>query len=190
MPNDLNDVRNNYHLDLFFDNVENKLTSASVFPLLGTCAGGVKTAMGVVQAVAAVCACTLAGVKRDREALEHSWTHIKHGVSNMLVGILEALPIVQQILYAARYFREKSRLQSVGIGLVDANAGKFMAYPSLKGRKWKIDGSNTRLVKLARTLYREKKQLNGENPFFQEKKSTKKLKEEAIEDAIWRDTPL
>lgn len=130
------------HIDRTINNIENTLTGISAYPVVGTVAGCVKILMGAVQVVAAIAYGIFALIRAamgDWSPLKYSWTHIKHGVGNMVAGTFEALPVVQTALYCIRK-RRQHRDPNIAVYVAYYHEFKFMPYTSLAARDWRFMG--------------------------------------------------
>lgn len=95
-------------VDRTLNNIENTLSWASSYPIVGTAPALCKILMGTIQTTAAsVCGIFIglptALLAENYSVLNYSWTHVKHGIGNVAAGALEAIPYVQHALY---YYRE------------------------------------------------------------------------------------
>lgn len=118
-------------LDHFCDSFERKTTEAALIPLVGTVAGALKVVGGAVQVISAIaCAILLFIPALARGELGtlmgHSWTHLKHGLGNILAGTIEAIPLVGSV---AAFL--KCRYRTSQEGFAYAEMGKYMPYQSL-----------------------------------------------------------
>lgn len=124
----------NLQLDGFLDTLERAGSTAAVVPVVGTVTGALKVAGGAVQVTAAVaCAILLIiplAIMGEEGAvdslMDHCWTHIKHGMGNILAGTLEAIPLVGTIGYIWR-----NSLYASTINTPYSQLEKFMPYQSL-----------------------------------------------------------
>lgn len=97
----------------FVSRTESFLTLTSTPPILGAPAGLIKMALGTLQTITAIACAILVGIptaaiKGNTSILDHSWTHIKHGIVNIATGALEAIPGFGLISYFIRLEDGKS----------------------------------------------------------------------------------
>ncbi|MBP9841099.1 MAG: hypothetical protein KBC64_01585 [Simkaniaceae bacterium] len=135
-------------LDRTMNNIENTLTDAASYPVLGIIPGALQGGIGVVQATAALAfgILTLPALCIGKTApTRHAWAHFKHGLANTVVGPLQAIPGIGCISTTLRTCKT-----SVGgsdwIGRVEVKTGtpaqkKCMTYPSLEEESWCFYGN-------------------------------------------------
>ena len=95
-------------------NTEEYLSKASVYPVIGTVAGTAKIAMGTLQLASALAlgifsAFSVIISPRENPAknkLKFSCRHVVHGVSNVIAGILETIPLLQSVFYGFRDLKQ------------------------------------------------------------------------------------
>ena len=80
----------------FCNQAENRLGSAARFPIVGVVPATIKFALGIAQAITALVLGILSAPFRccsdDAAAFnDHCWTHVVHGLGNMVGGLGEAL---------------------------------------------------------------------------------------------------
>ena len=95
------------------NNVSNVLSDLSAYPVTGTLAGGIKVTMGAIQTLTAL-ACLIitaipAACNEHRDLLRKSWGHFEQGTGNILMGIVESIPVVQTILRCVRMYNQSYR---------------------------------------------------------------------------------
>lgn len=130
-------------IDRFANNIENKLTNAAYYPVLGIVPGVVKAALGVIQAICSLAYGILmiapAAYKKDWTPLERSWEHIKHGLGNISSGLLEAIPGVGFLSVLVRDYRKHPIISGdVLAKLKTMHEDKFMPYTSLEYRDFQF----------------------------------------------------
>lgn len=87
---------------------ENGLSTVAAFPFIGIIPAVLKFGTGVIQTTAAVgtgiifSMPALCGDEFSKKACHHSWRHIKHGLANIGVSILEGMPIMGTYMYTDR----------------------------------------------------------------------------------------
>lgn len=146
-------------IDRTINNIENTLTDISPYPVAGTLAGGAKILMGAVQTLTAL-ACGIltvvpAAISKDWSPVKHSWTHIKHGLGNIVAGTIEALPLVQTVFFFVRQARQLNG-SGLQIYLHTGHERKFMPYTSLVEVDFSIEGAVNRDVKAVRDKFKQK----------------------------------
>lgn len=104
------------HLDVLvpfdhaIDKFERALSYFSCIPILGIGSGVLQAAFGIIQMVGAIAIGILFlpfVFFNDAAVLcYHAWTHVPHGLGNILVGVLEAIPGIGYLLY---HIKEKSK---------------------------------------------------------------------------------
>ncbi|QLH34861.1 MAG: hypothetical protein HWD61_00905 [Parachlamydiaceae bacterium] len=105
------------------NNIENKLSDISAYPVVGTLAGVTKILLGTTQALTGL-ACGImllipSAATRDWSSMKSSWTHIKHGVGNMTAGVFESIPFVQTAIYGIRRMKQGRSLTYMRIYIRD-----------------------------------------------------------------------
>jgi hypothetical protein len=103
------------NLELTLSRTENTLSLISVVPGLGSAAGVMKVAGGIVQTISAIFAAVIAmsllmASRGNSDLLRHSWVHIKNGVGNIVAGSIEAIPVFGSSLFFGRLFLAKYRI--------------------------------------------------------------------------------
>lgn len=156
-----------YEVDRAVNIIENTLTDISAYPVVGTIAGGTKILMGAVQGLTAFAVGILTFIPSAiltetwlPMSLKFSWKHIKHGLGNMIAGAIEALPIVQTVLYGIRQGR-KCGPSDVQVHIYTGHESKFMPYTSLIEQDWRIGGADDALVKRVKEIFNQKLQRKG-----------------------------
>jgi hypothetical protein len=130
-------------LERKINNIENSLSELSPFPIIGTVMGVSKIFVGATQLLTATALAIFALIPAaigDFTLLNHSWTHIKHGLGNVVAGVIEALPIIQTIFYLVRMNKGASSSDAVA-HLRTGHENKFMPYASLIEEDWHIAGA-------------------------------------------------
>ncbi len=130
------------NIDRVMNKAETFLSQASVVGVVIPVAGVTKVAMGCIQATLALAISILsvipAAASGNWSITDHAWTHVKHGVGNMIAGTFEAIPLVNLFIC---YLREQQR--GVKQDSNEPYGDKFMPYPSLiKDAKTKLQASN------------------------------------------------
>lgn len=121
-------------LDRLIDALERVGSDVAIVPVAGLVAGPLKVAGGVLQVTfASTCYAALPLVsfavgeeERILSLRAYSWTHIKHGMGNVLAGTLETLPIVGTVLSLKRT-QDYITINE----FYESQRGKFMPYQSL-----------------------------------------------------------
>lgn len=121
------------NLDRMVNDGENWISEVAVYPLVGTLPGLAKVAIGVIQLISALAYGILflipAIVTQDGTRLKHSWTHIKHGLGNIVAGSFEAIPLIGSLMYYVRDVMDNTEKDDVWIET--EHERKFMPYDSL-----------------------------------------------------------
>lgn len=130
-----------YKLESIICDIEENLSTVSAVPLV--IPGIFKMALGSVQAVSALVIAIFAimyeSFTGDKAPYKYCVVHVKHGMGNILAGFIEAIPIAGTALFIKRVYKAK-----VGKGrpdeptLVRDHKGRFMKYPALKERDFKL----------------------------------------------------
>lgn len=118
-------------LDRFIDTLERAGSTVAIVPGAGAVAGAFKIVIGLIQITTAVaCAILLfipaAAMGEEGSLMEYCWTHIKHGVGNILAGLLEAIPLLGTAIAIQRDMDSRWSTERT-----PSEAGKFMPYQSL-----------------------------------------------------------
>ncbi len=150
------------NLDRTMNGIENLLSDASAYPVIGTLAGIGKVMIGATQGITALAYGVLTAIpcaiKRDPTPLKHSWTHIKHGIGNMAAGTLEAIPLVQTAIYWIRELKQHGGSDRIA-RLYTGQENKFMPYSSLEEHDWKIvtfeSNNDTDAAKAIDSIFKE-----------------------------------
>jgi hypothetical protein len=142
------------HIDRTFDEIENVLSHISAFPVAGILAGVAKICMGTVQAITALACGILMLVpsicKNDYSSIHYSWTHIKHGIANIVAGVFEGTPILGTIIYVLRFLKGTTNSDYQVYVHVNCQE-KFMPYESLL--RVSVGGADEDLAKPAAERY-------------------------------------
>jgi hypothetical protein len=154
------------NVDRTINDIENMLSNVSAYPIIGTTAGCTKIIMGALQTLTAL-ACGIlvaipSAIVRNGSALKYSWTHMKHGIGNMVAGAVEAIPVVQTIVYGIRYSAQV-RQSDAGVHLDTGHQFKFMPYSSLVEKDWKFTGIMYDAGEQSQVRFRQKLRDNGWN---------------------------
>lgn len=151
--------------DYSMNKAENYLTMVSSYPIIGTIPGVAKSLMGVVQAVVAIaCAtlclipCVMAG---DHSLFNHNITHLIHGLSNIPMGLLEAIPLVGWALWKLREHQAK-RVPGTYVYPTHTEEKKFLPYASLVKYSFvDLNGNYSSAAYNALNIYRQKVREHG-----------------------------
>ncbi len=151
-------------------NTEEHLSKVSVYPVIGTVAGTAKIAMGTLQLVSALAlgifsAFSVIISPRENPAqdkLKFSCRHVVHGLSNVIAGILETIPLLQTAFYGFRNLK-----QTIGsyltIKICSGQESRFIGYRLLAKKDTVVFSCNGWLInnRLIRKLTTDQaKQLN------------------------------
>jgi hypothetical protein len=103
--------------------LEDNLSKIAKYPLIGIPAGGIKVLTGALAAITCMACAILAlipsFVTGRWELLDHCYTHIKHALVNIGVGMAEAIPLVGYFIELQREKREN-----------DGCTRQWMPYPT------------------------------------------------------------
>lgn len=171
-------------IDRTMNNIENKLSDISAYPVVGTLAGVTKILLGTTQALTGL-ACGImllipSAATRDWSSMKSSWTHIKHGVGNMTAGVFESIPFVQTAIYGIRRMKQ-GEISDIHAHLYTGHEFKFMPYKSLVERDWKIGGADDEAVEKAKDIF-NKKITDYSNPQDLSEKIKYRLAAQAVEE--------
>lgn len=150
------------YLDSRMNDIENALSNAAKYPVIGIFPGAAKVAVGALQFITALvcsilsliptCGSKNPTVRYVRAFLRHARSHVKHGLGNIAAGAFEAIPFVGSAMYASR---EMARAKSdSGLRVETGCEDKWMPYKTLIYVE--IIGANgeyNRDVKKANTCY-------------------------------------
>lgn len=135
-------IKNRVELDQKINNIENNLSKIAAIPLVGTLAGGAKVCLGAAQSFTALAITIITAIPASRtgdwSTTSYAWSHVKHGLGNIIAGTLEAIPVVGSILWVYRdnasHFEAKGRFY-----ISTGHADKFMPYESLVKRDLSVE---------------------------------------------------
>ncbi len=138
-------------IDHHLNKAENKLTSISRYPVIGTIPGAVKILLGISQMIAGLAAALFFALReRGSEYLvtKYAFTQVKHGAGNVVAGIFETIPVIQTVLYYVREAR-RNRLSDAELYVHTCHERKFMPYETLVSRDVRIEGADVQDVSRA-----------------------------------------
>lgn len=126
------------HTEKLYNEVENTLSKLSVYPVIGTVAGVGKILMGLIQTIKFlainiflfIASCIISCYSRSNIHAGADWTHVKHGLGNVIAGIFESIPIVQSLFFALRKLKAY-RLNEIEREMYVGQEMKFMYYSKL-----------------------------------------------------------
>lgn len=124
--------RTGIQVDRFIDNAERAGSNLSVYPFINAVAGALKITGGIIQTITAVvcailCSIPALCVKNGLSLMRYCFTHILHGMGNILAGTLEAIPLAGTELEKIR-----KTLHMNYVLVADSELEKFMPYNSLR----------------------------------------------------------
>lgn len=131
-----------YKFDSGLSSVEDTLSKAALFPGVGVVSGTVKVLIGLIQTVVAGILTAAFKCTGNEAHKEYAKVHVKHGLANMGIGVLEAIPLVGTVITLVRVLRDgtlNSYGEDEGPQIVSAHQFKFKSYPSLEERDFKFD---------------------------------------------------
>ena len=124
-------------IDRKINDLENRLSYISAYPVIGTPFGAIKILFGASQSIIAATVTIFslipAAATKKWSLTKYSWTHVKHGIGNIIAGVIESIPIVQTLSYKIRRI---GYLGSDVAHLVTRHEDKYMPYTSLEERDW------------------------------------------------------
>ncbi len=128
-------------LEVSLDSIENTLSNISsntvIFALV---AGPLKILMGTIQLIAASLFFSIAKATEDTELEQHCWEHMKHGIGNMLSGIIETIPIVATFFNLIKGANTIPPT-AVGVGFETTVPSKWQPYETIVKRNLIFSGS-------------------------------------------------
>lgn len=145
-------IKTKIELDQKINDIENILSFAAVNPIIGTLAGGAKVCLGVAQSFTALAIFIITSIPAaytgNWSTSNYAWSHVKHGLGNIVTGTLESIPLVGTFLGLLRLQRtiissfegfEGDTREFTSTG----HANKFMPYESLVERDSKLHYRST-----------------------------------------------
>lgn len=109
---------NNAKLEKHIVDIEYKLTIAAILPIAGQIAGALKVILGIIQAIGGLLGLIFSipflWHQKGREIFCRSGSHFVNGFANIGAGIVEATPIIGNVVAIARYFLYLSRDPHLG----------------------------------------------------------------------------
>lgn len=142
-----------FKVDQLASDVEDFLTKCSVIPIIGTIPAIIKVGFGIIQTTCA--ALTFVGStfflmsESGRTVWLHSLRHMLHGLSNILAGIIQAIPIVGTII-ALSQMMNGAATSDYMVHYSNAQSHKFFAYKTLEDTSWvksSFDAADTHINK-------------------------------------------
>lgn len=126
-------------IDKYASDIEDFLTNNSVIPFIGTVPAVLKIAFGAIQTLCA--AATLVAstfflmTQTGRDIWFNSFRHILHGLSNILAGIIQAIPMIGSV---AIFLSKQDYYATVDDepDYINKQSHKFFAYKSLEDTSW------------------------------------------------------
>lgn len=144
-------------IDRKLDSIENTLSNIAAFPVAGTLAGSTIAILGIIQTTTAIAVGILIfipSVQSENWTLVHySWTHIKHGLGNIVGGVFSAIPIVGTAMY---FYRQMPKNSVSQVYINSGHEHKFMPYASLIEQDWYFDGLDAEAIKNAKERFATK----------------------------------
>lgn len=130
--------------DLEVNRLENFLSNVSPYPIVGTLAGSIKIILGAAQFTIAMIAVIVTGIAyiftRNFGHVKYTFSHVTHGLGNIMAGFLELIPGIQTIFYKIRIARQTAA-DGLPQHLYSGHETKWMPYSSLTQVEWFI-GTN------------------------------------------------
>lgn len=145
----------NVSLDKSVNNFERTLSTWAATPVIGTIPAAIKVAFGTVQAIVAL-ACAVfefvpAAVSGNWDFEDYYWSHVEHGIGNMVAGAFEAIPFVGLAIYC---YKELSRPKHA-VDVLTGQEDKWMPYTSLEDQEWEITGLDNDAIAAVTRRYEE-----------------------------------
>lgn len=127
-------------IDHFASNIENFLTRHAKVPLLGTVPAALKIVFGAIQTVCAVTAFVgstffLSSITA-KYIWVHSFRHILHGLSNILAGVIQAIPLIGTLTILIQENRHIGGSDCM-THYANSQSYKFFGYKTLEDTSWK-----------------------------------------------------
>lgn len=126
-------------IDRSFNATERILSKGAAIPGIGIPLGAAKVALGIVQTVIALAISILTAPLQctDYKSInDYCWSHVAHGASNILAGLIEAIPGLGTYLYFERYPFTKGTYKP----FCTRHEDKFMPYENLIELDFEIQG--------------------------------------------------
>jgi len=126
-------------IDKYASKIEDYLTERSFIPLLGTVPAVFKIAFGAIQTLCA--ASTLVAstfflmTQTGHDIWCNSFRHIMHGISNILAGIIQAIPLIGSLAIGYQSLNN-ARFSDADKHYSNNQSHKFFAYKSLEDTSW------------------------------------------------------
>lgn len=120
-------------LDHTLDQTERFLGKVAAIPVLGTPFGALKVAMGIAQCISALALGILTlsfQCTQYSSVNDYCWSHVVHGMGNILAGIFEAIPLLGTVIASHRCRAYPPRIH----GVTCSQTEKYMPYQSLVNR--------------------------------------------------------
>lgn len=128
-------------VDEFASAIEDFLTENSVIPVLGTIPAVLKIVFGAIQTLCA--ATTLVAstfflmTRPGQEIWFNSFRHVLHGLSNILAGALQAIPLIGTLVIGIQHLRN-AQFSAADNHYTNNQSHKFFGYKSLEDTSWRI----------------------------------------------------
>ncbi len=131
-----------YNFEKRINSFENTLSNISRVPIIGTVSGALKILIGLVQTIVSAILTLAFTVVCDTSKKEYAQVHIKHGLGNMGIGILESIPFIGMVIGC---LRDGSKFDdnpsdynpsdlNHNVRPKSAHDDKFLKYPALEER--------------------------------------------------------
>lgn len=126
-------------MDHYASQIEDFLTNYSIIPVLGTVPAVFKIAFGTIQTLCA--ATTLVAstfflmTQTGQDLWYNSFRHVLHGLSNILAGIIQAIPLIGSIVILDQKLRG-AHFSDVAEYYANKQSHKFFAYKSIQDTSW------------------------------------------------------
>lgn len=154
-----------YGLERGLNEVENFLSTASAFPVVGIFTSILKApVIGVIQIKAGIIFGLISiipvVINKDYTYTKIALNQVSHGLGNICAFIFEFFPGVGSVFYYYRMSRVPN-IKNYDVCIITGHENKFMPYMSLVNADWRIDGSNKEAVKAVKQMYAKKVEANG-----------------------------
>lgn len=133
-------------MDQYASKIEEFLTEYASIPVLGTVPAVCKIVFGTIQTLCA--ASTLVAstfflmTPTGKDLWYNSFRHVLHGLSNILAGIIQAIPLIGSLVILGQYLRKPNFSDSEEY--YDNNqSNKFFAYKSMQDTSWEHKNDET-----------------------------------------------
>lgn len=126
-------------IDSIADYFENILSFTAVVPVLGSVAAVLKIVFGTLQTLCSIISLVIAtfflAIEPAREFWFHAFRHIFHGIGNVLIGSIQAIPLIGTFVGVYQW-RETVKHSDAASTYYNSQSHKFFAYRTLEDTSW------------------------------------------------------